>query len=189
MVGLFDHEWLFCRKTTLKSKGIQLDDNSDSDAPPYSILNCVFCHSYTSNRDAFHVVWEDADFMAFRNIKPAAQHHIQLIPKHHIASVRDLTINDVDLVKRMEQIGNEILDRLQVPSTHRKMGFHIPPFNSIHHLHMHVQALPYVSSLRRIGYPVVGGFGPFDKGFSWFVDVGQTVQILQCGCRVGVFPS
>lgn len=58
MVGLFDHEWLFCRKTTLKSKGIQLDDNSDSDAPPYSILNCVFCHSYTSNRDAFHVVWE-----------------------------------------------------------------------------------------------------------------------------------
>lgn len=54
---------------------------------------------------------------------------------------------------------------------------------------MHVQALPYVSSLRRIGYPVVGGFGPFDKGFSWFVDVGQTVQILQRGCRVGVFPS
>lgn len=57
--------------------------------------------------------------MAFRDIKPAAQHHIQLIPKHHIgeldnvaptvfsyeplvshlASVRDLTINDVDLGK------------------------------------------------------------------------------------------
>jgi len=54
---------------------------------------------------------------------------------------------------------------------------------------MHVQALPYVSLDRRIGYPVVGGFGPLDKGFSWFVDVGQTARILQRGCRVGVFPS
>ncbi|KAL4062183.1 HIT-like domain-containing protein [Scleroderma yunnanense] len=190
MVGLF--EWFFCRKTTLEKRQTSqlfVKDDSDSKARPYSVHDCVFCRSYTSDRGAFHIVWEDADFIAFRDIKPAGQYHVQLIPKQHITSVRDLTIKDVDLVRRMKQIGNEILDQFQVPSTHRKMGFHIPPFNSIHHLHLHVQALPYVSLLRRIGYPVVGGFGPFDKGFSWFVEVGQTTRILERGARVGVFPS
>ncbi|KAF9230062.1 HIT-like protein [Melanogaster broomeanus] len=148
---------------------------------------CVFCQAHSGNRDGFSIIWEDADFIAFRDRSPASRHHIQLIPKIHIDSVKDLTKRDAEMVKRMQKIGNDILDQYQVPSTYRRMGFHIPPFTSVHHLHLHLQALPYISLAKRLKYPVVGGFGTFHKGFSWFAEVGQTIRILESGSTIGTF--
>jgi hypothetical protein len=68
------------------------------------------------------------------------------------------------------------------------MGFHIPPFNSIDHLHLHVQALPYRSSIIAKKYPVVKGSGSHHKGFSWFVEVEQAIRILESGKKVGTLP-
>ncbi|KAI9566918.1 HIT-like protein [Boletus coccyginus] len=162
--------------------------NSEASKPRPIDEHCIFCQAYSSNRDAFDIVWEDTDFLAFRDRRPACLHHIQLIPKVHITSVKKLTRQDADMVRRMKSIGSDILDKLQVPPTHRKMGFHIPPFNSVQHLHLHVQALPYTSFARRLEYPIARGLGTFDKGLSWFSEVGQTIRILDKGSTVGILP-
>ncbi|KAF9223269.1 HIT-like protein [Gyrodon lividus] len=185
MSGLF--VWLVFQNPMLSGKSHPFNTTGSPESEAGDTEQCVFCRAYSDNRDAFSIIWEDADFMAFRDRSPASLHHFQLIPKIHIDSVQKLTKRDADMVRRMEKIGNDILDQYQVPPTHRRMGFHIPPFNSVHHLHLHVQALPHISLVRRLKYPVVGGFGTFDKGFSWFADVGQTIRILQrgstsCGC-------
>ncbi|KAF8963159.1 HIT-like domain-containing protein [Flammula alnicola] len=147
---------------------------------------CKFCHASAEN--GFRVVYEDESFLAFEDRSPASKHHYLVIPKRHITSVKSLKKSDVELVQKMEEVGNTVLNDLDVPNSMRKMGFHIPPFNSVYHLHLHVQGLPYLSSRRAAKYPVATGTNGNSKGLSWFAEVRQTIGILERGNRVGVLP-
>jgi hypothetical protein len=89
----------------------------------------------------------------------------------------------------MRVAGDEALDILGVPSTSdsRRIGFHIPPYISIGHLHMHVQGLPFKNAFRRWKYPVRAGNGKTTtKGWSMFVEVEQAITILKGGGRVKI---
>ncbi|KAI0806346.1 HIT-like protein [Irpex lacteus] len=145
---------------------------------------CIFCD--VSREKGFDVVYEDEKFVVFRDHRPAAAQHLLVIPRRHIDSVRTLTKDDVPTVKRMAEIGHSVLDEMQVPLSSRRLGFHIPPFYSVKHLHLHVQATPYRSWLKRAKYPVIRGWLGYDKGFSWFVEVEQAIAIVEKGGRVKI---
>ncbi|KAJ7301928.1 hypothetical protein DFH08DRAFT_723734, partial [Mycena albidolilacea] len=83
--------------------------------------------------------------------------------------------------RSMKIIGDKLLDDLSVKPSMRVMGFHIPPFNSVQHLHLHVQAIPYNNSLRARKYPI-------SKGFGWFITAEQAIRSLERGRSIGVFP-
>lgn len=70
----------------------------------------------------------------------------------------------------------------------RSLGFHIPPYTSVDHIHLHAQGLPFKSTLRKWKYPIVPGSKDRDKGLSWFVEAEQAVQILSKGRKVGILP-
>ncbi|KAJ7056856.1 oxalate decarboxylase [Mycena amicta] len=46
------------------------------------MTQCPFCAVSADN--GFTIIWEDSDFVAFKDRTPASEHHFQLIPKAHI---------------------------------------------------------------------------------------------------------
>ncbi|GJE94519.1 HIT-like protein [Phanerochaete sordida] len=163
----------------------RLTDEPSADAGS-RVPTCVFCD--VSREKGFDVVWEDDAFVAFADRSPAARHHMLVVPKRHVESVRTLVPSDASMVQRMAAAGHALLDARGVPAADRRLGFHIPPFNSVGHLHLHVQGLPYKNVWRRAKYPYVPGGAGRHKGWTWFAEVGQVQAILEDGGRVRVGP-
>lgn len=62
--------------------------------------NCLFCQIVKGDIPA-RKAYEDNDFLAFYDIKPAAPVHLLLIPKRHIASMQEIGPEDAEWLGRM----------------------------------------------------------------------------------------
>jgi len=149
---------------------------------------CIFCDVDRSH--GFDIVLEEGEVVVFRDRNPAAKEHLLAIPINHIDSVKDLTREHLPLVRDLENAGHRALDSgsTYFPPEMRRLGFHIPPANSVDHLHLHIHGLPYKSLYRRLKYPVVKGTHGKAKGFSWFVEISQAKVILERGGKIGILP-
>ncbi|TBU33546.1 hypothetical protein BD311DRAFT_652515 [Dichomitus squalens] len=144
-------------------------------------LSCIFCGA--SKENGFNIFWENDTYTVFADINPSAEHHLQVIPKRHIG---------MQVLPFPYDVSESSYQRAVFFSADMEiwfsLGFHIPPYISVPHLHMHVQALPYRSCLRRLKYPVAPGRKGYEKGFSWFADAEQTAHLLEKGVQVRIFP-
>jgi Scavenger mRNA decapping enzyme C-term binding len=73
------------------------------------------------------------------------QLHALIVPKRHIVSVLDLTPSDLPLLHSLQDLGNQLLVWFGIPNNARtharaRMVFHVPPFHSVSHLHLHVHS-------------------------------------------------
>ncbi|KAF5303681.1 hypothetical protein FQR65_LT00825 [Abscondita terminalis] len=98
--------------------------------------NCVFCN-IVSGKQPTDFVYEDEEIIVFNDIRPAAKFHYLAIPKKHIQDVNSLTIEDIPFLERLIAIGKNVLKEAGCSIDDARIGFHVPPFNSIAHLHLH----------------------------------------------------
>ena len=96
---------------------------------------------------------ESTELLAFRDISSKAPLHALIIPKRYVKSVYSLRASDseedenndsgIELIQSMRQMGLDLIEQ-QLPEAFAKndykLCFHIPPFNSVDHLHLHVLA-------------------------------------------------
>eukprot|EP00531_Pseudo-nitzschia_arenysensis_P008266 CAMPEP_0116132180 /NCGR_PEP_ID=MMETSP0329-20121206/9410_1 /TAXON_ID=697910 /ORGANISM="Pseudo-nitzschia arenysensis, Strain B593" /LENGTH=241 /DNA_ID=CAMNT_0003626677 /DNA_START=276 /DNA_END=1001 /DNA_ORIENTATION=- len=114
---------------------------------------------YTSNPTVFGSILrgelttkfllEREELIAFEDIRPRAPFHALVISKKLIPSVLELGDSDsesqksLSLLQKMSEAAHELV-RIQQPEAYEqgdyRLCFHIPPFNSVDHLHLHVLA-------------------------------------------------
>ena len=100
-------------------------------------IHCVFCQ-IVAKESQTEILYEDAEFVCFRDIRPAAPHHYLVVPRSHMNNCKSLTSEHVPMVERMVEVGNEVLTRQGANFQDSRIGFHWPPFVFVSHLHMHV---------------------------------------------------
>ncbi|XP_072250803.1 adenosine 5'-monophosphoramidase HINT3 isoform X2 [Leuresthes tenuis] len=101
---------------------------------------CIFC-KIVNNEMGTELLHSGEEISCFRDIKPGAPHHYLVVPTKHVGNCKSLRKDHVPLVKRMVDLGKEILQRNNVTDlADVRFGFHWPPFCSVAHLHLHVLA-------------------------------------------------
>jgi len=96
---------------------------------------------------------ESTSLLAFRDRSPRARFHGLIIPKRWIRTVQDLTRDDLPMLHEMKQMADSFLTTTATTSQQR-LVFHIPPFHSINHLHLHVLDEDTLDWIGRIKYRV-----------------------------------
>ncbi|WP_067514472.1 histidine triad nucleotide-binding protein [Endozoicomonas ascidiicola] len=102
-------------------------------------MSCLFCKIVAGDIPA-NKVFEDDDVLAFRDINPASPTHILVIPKKHIATMNDTTVEDQAVLGKMMLIAKDLAAeegiaddgfRLSI-STNAQGG------QSVYHIHLHL---------------------------------------------------
>lgn len=87
---------------------------------------------------------ESPRLLAVEDIKPRAPLHALVIPKAFVGSVFDLdSSDDMGWMQELHQMALELVQTRQpeaYANNDYRLCFHIPPFNSVDHLHLHVLA-------------------------------------------------
>lgn len=100
---------------------------------------CVFCKIVSKEIPA-DIIYEDDDFVAFKDINPQAKIHILLITKVHYGSVADFTEKDAQLAGNLILAANKIAKLMKIdPSGYRLVANTGPDSGqAVQHLHLHI---------------------------------------------------
>lgn len=101
--------------------------------------NCLFCKILAGEVPSTEV-YSDDEFYAFKDINPAAPHHVLVIPRKHIATVADATEEDEALLGRLLLRGKEVASTLGIGETGCRYVINYGDHGgqTVYHLHLHV---------------------------------------------------
>ena len=101
--------------------------------------DCLFCKMVTGEIKP-DVVYEDDAVMAFRDVNPQAPLHVLVIPRVHIATTNDLTVENVDIVGKLYLAAKQIAADEGVAEPGYRMVMNCNPGagQSVYHIHLHL---------------------------------------------------
>ena len=100
---------------------------------------CIFCRIVSGEVTA-NVVYQDEDFLAFRDILPRAPTHLLIIPKIHIASAAELTEEQQELAGRLIIIAKNLAEKEGIAKKGYRLVINCGTEGGqlVPHLHLHL---------------------------------------------------
>ncbi len=100
--------------------------------------DCLFC-KIIGNQIPAKKVYEDAHTFAFEDIDPKAPTHVLVIPKKHIAGLKEATEEDAEIVGRCHLAAAKIARQRGIENGYRTV-LNVGPGagQSVFHMHVHL---------------------------------------------------
>jgi len=101
--------------------------------------DCLFC-KIVNREIPSEFLYEDDDFVVFRDINPAAPVHLLVVPKKHIRSINDLQNEDGAILSGLFMIAKDMAEEQGVNESGYKLLFNVEKGGGqeIFHLHLHL---------------------------------------------------
>jgi histidine triad (HIT) family protein len=100
--------------------------------------DCLFCRIIRGEIPA-RKVYEDEHTLAFEDINPQAPTHVLVVPKKHIAGLKEAKPEDAELIGRLHLIAAQIGRQRGIEDGYRSV-LNVGPRSgqSVFHLHVHL---------------------------------------------------
>lgn len=101
--------------------------------------DCLFCKIV--NREApAEFLYEDDNFVVFRDINPAAPVHLLVVPRKHIRSINDLQKEDETIISGLFMLARDMAKEQGINESGYKLLFNVEKGGGqeIFHLHLHL---------------------------------------------------
>jgi len=100
---------------------------------------CIFCRIVERSSPA-RIVFEDDEIVAFEDARPQAPVHILIVPRKHLASLKDATAEDVPLLGRMLMVATQLARERGLETRGYRTVFNTGSGagQSVFHLHLHL---------------------------------------------------
>ncbi|XP_076238302.1 adenosine 5'-monophosphoramidase HINT3 [Calliopsis andreniformis] len=132
--------------------------------------DCIFC-KIISNKAPSEKIYEDEYVTCIKDINPASTHHYLILPNKHIRNAKELRQQDAEIYEKICSTVNVVMQKQGLDPEATLTGFHWPPFNTVHHLHLHVISpicnMTFMNSLM------------FKPDSYWFVSINYVRNYLQ----------
>ncbi|MGA2078041.1 MAG: histidine triad nucleotide-binding protein [Terriglobia bacterium] len=100
---------------------------------------CIFCRIVERSSPA-RIVFEDDEIVAFEDARPQAPVHILIVPRKHLASLKDATAEDVPLLGRMLMVATQLARERGLETRGYRTVFNTGSGagQTVFHLHLHL---------------------------------------------------
>ena len=100
---------------------------------------CIFCRIVAGEVPS-DIVYQDEDFLAFRDISPQAPTHVLIIPKTHIASSAKLTGRQQELAGRLIIVAKNLAEKEGIAKRGYRLVINCGSEGGqvVPHLHLHL---------------------------------------------------
>ncbi len=100
--------------------------------------DCIFCKIINKEQSA-DIIYEDDNFIVFKDINPSAPLHLLLVPKEHISSINKLEEKHKELIGNLFLLAKKIAAQQKVSDGY-KLLFNVGRKSGqiVDHIHLHL---------------------------------------------------
>lgn len=98
--------------------------------------DCVFCKIVRKEIPA-DIIFENNDYLVFKDINAKAPVHVLVIPKEHIGKDLSMTTN-TKMWKELFEVVYKVITQTGLDKTGYRLAINGAGYNHVHHEHVHV---------------------------------------------------